>query len=115
MGGPPVGGHEGGPALAAAKARVDAGKIQFLLLFFLFDFRSKIPVRLVHSIFYHLLTVFATSSTSEGPSSSGSRYAGGLADDEVAVVDIVDSDEEMAGSDDDAGESDDADFHESEG
>lgn len=56
-----------------------------------------------------MLTIPTTSLTGEGPSSGGSRHAGGPTDDDVAVVDAINSDEEIDGSEDDV------DFHESEG
>lgn len=70
------------------------------LSLFLFGFGSKISVRHAHSNFYHLLTIFATSLTGEGPCSGKSQQAGGPADDDVAVVDTIESDEEMDVDDD---------------
>ena len=59
--------------------------------------------------------MFIIPLTGEGPSSGGSRSAAGPADDDVAVVDAIESDDEVDGGDDDAGESEDTDFDELEG
>ena len=59
--------------------------------------------------------MFIIPLTGEGPSSGGSRSAAGPADDDVAVMDAIESDDEVDGGYDDAGESEDANFDELEG
>ena len=54
--------------------------------------------------------MFIIPLTGEGPSSVGSRSAAGPADDDVAVVDAIESDDEVDGSYDE-----DADYDELEG
>lgn len=54
--------------------------------------------------------MFIIPLTGEGPSSGGSRSAAGPADDDVAVVDAIESDDEVDGSYDE-----DADYDELEG
>ena len=59
--------------------------------------------------------MFIIPLTGEGPSFGGPRSAAGPADDDVAVVDGIESDDEVDGGYDDAGEFEDADFDELEG